>query len=171
MGMNRELDDIERGATLHDLGKIGVRDSILLKPGALTPEERKMIELHPTIGLEILAPVDLAPEVIQFVAGHHEKLDGSGYPGHVHAPRLSVIARIASVADIYDALTTDRPYRAAMTVDESLKIIWKAVDEGELDRAVVTAFERVVPAWEVRRYSDPALKGYKIPGWNEKEAA
>ena len=166
-----ELQHLEIGGYLHDIGKIGVRDSILLKPGALTPEERKMIELHPTIGLEILAAVDLAPEVIQFVAGHHEKLDGSGYPDHVHAPQLSVIARIASVTDIYDALTTDRPYRPAMTVDESLKIIWKAVDEGQLDRAVVTAFERVVPTWEVRRYRDPALKGYKIPGWNEKEVA
>ena len=78
-----ELQHLEIGGYLHDIGKIGVRDSVLLKPGALTPEERKMIEMHPTIGLEILAPVDLAPEVIAFVAGHHEKLDGSGYPAHI----------------------------------------------------------------------------------------
>jgi putative nucleotidyltransferase with HDIG domain len=166
-----ELQHLEIGGYLHDIGKIGVRDSVLLKPAALTPEERKMIELHPTIGLEILAAVDLAPEVIQFVAGHHEKLDGSGYPAHMDAPRLSVIARIAAVADIYDALTTDRPYRAAMTVDESLKVIWKEADQGHLDRAVASALERVVPRWEARRGRDPSLKGYKIPGWGEQEAA
>ena len=166
-----ELQHLEIGGYLHDIGKIGVRDSVLLKPDALTPEERTMIEMHPTIGLEILAPVDLAPEVIQFVAGHHEKLDGSGYPLHVQGSALGVIARIASVADIYDALTTDRPYRAAMTVAESLEIIWKEVDEGHLDRAVVTAFESVLPRWEVRRRRDPSLKGYKIPGWGEQEAA
>ncbi len=166
-----ELQHLEIGGYLHDIGKIGVRDSVLLKPGALTPEERQMIEMHPRIGLDILAPVDLAPEVIAFVAGHHEKLDGSGYPGHVHASGLSIVARIASVADIYDALSTDRPYRGAMTLEESLQIIWKEVEDGHLDREVVTAFERVLPQWEVRRRHDPALKGYKIPGWHEKEAA
>ncbi len=166
-----ELQHLEIGGYLHDIGKIGVRDSILLKPGALSPDERKMIEMHPTIGLEILEPVDLAPEVIAFVGGHHEKLDGSGYPLHARASALTIIARIASVADIYDALTTDRPYRSAMTVDQSLKIIWKEVEEGHLDRAVVTAFERVVPKWEARRRRDPSLKGYKIPGWGEQEAA
>ena len=166
-----ELQHLEIGGYLHDIGKIGVRDSILLKPSALTPEERKMIEMHPTIGLEILEPVDLAPEVIAFVAGHHEKLDGSGYPLRAQAPALTVIARIAAVADIYDALTTDRPYRAAMSVDQSLEIIWKEVEEGHLDRSVAAAVERVVPRWEARRLRDPALKGYKIPGWGEQEAA
>ena len=165
-----ELQHLEIGGYLHDIGKIGVRDSVLLKPGALTPEERQMIEMHPRIGLDILAPVDLAPEVIAFVAGHHEKLDGSGYPGHVHGSELSITARIASVADIYDALSTDRPYRPAMKLEESLRIIWQEVEDGHLDRDVVTAFERVLPRWEIRRLRDPALRGYKIPGWQEKAA-
>ena len=166
-----QLQHLEIGGYLHDIGKIGVRDSVLLKPGALTAEERKMIELHPTIGLEILEPVDLAPEVIAFVGGHHEKLDGSGYPKNLPGSKLTIIARIASVADIYDALSTDRPYRAAMTLEECLRIIWKEVDEKRLDRDVVSAFERVLPRWEVRRRRDPSLKGYKIPGWHEKGAA
>ncbi len=167
-----ELQHLEIGGYLHDIGKIGVRDSVLLKPSALTSEERRMIEMHPTIGLEILAPVDLAPEVIAFVAGHHEKLDGSGYPKHIRASALSIIARIATVADIYDALTTDRPYRAAMTVEDSLRIIREEVRDGHLDCDVVTAFERIVPRWEVRRRRDPSLKGYKIPGWpTQQEAA
>ncbi len=166
-----ELQHAEIGGYLHDIGKIGVRDSVLLKPSSLTPEERRMIEMHPRIGLEILESVDLAPEVIAVVAGHHERLDGSGYPGHVHASGLSIIARIASVADMYDALSTDRPYRLAMKLEESLRIIWKEVEEGRLDRTVVAAFERVLPRWEMRRLRDPGLKGYKIPGWIEKAVA
>ena len=109
--------------------------------------------------------------MIAFVASHHEKLDGSGYPKQIAKSALSIVARIASVADIYDALTTDRPYRAAMSVEESIRIIRKEVDEGHLDGDVVMAFERVVPRWEVRRRRDPALKGYKIPGWHAQEAA
>lgn len=165
------LQHLEIGGYLHDIGKIGVRDSVLLKPAALTPEERRTIEMHPTIGLEILAPVDLAPEVIAFVAGHHEKLDGSGYPDHLHASGLSIVARIASVADIYDALTTDRPYRAAVMVDESIRIIRREVGEGHLDGDVVAAFERIAAAWELRRRRDPSLQGFKIPGWQERKAA
>lgn len=165
------LQHLEIGGYLHDIGKIGVRDSVLLKPGALTPDERKMIEMHPRIGLDILAPVDLAPEVIQFVAGHHEKLDGSGYPAHTHGDGLSIIARIASVADIYDALTTDRPYRGALTPMQAMEILRREVDDGHLDRGVVATLDRLVSKWERRRRSDPALKGYQIPNWPLAEAA
>jgi putative nucleotidyltransferase with HDIG domain len=165
------LQHLEVGGYLHDIGKIGVRDNVLLKPGALTPEERRMVEMHPRIGLDILAPVELAPEVIQFVAGHHEKLDGSGYPEHRRGTQLSIIARIASVADIYDALTTDRPYRAALTLDETFTIMRAEAESGQLDRKVVGTLERLVGEWEARRHSDPTLKGYSIPGWPSAQAA
>ncbi len=165
-----ELQHLEIGGYLHDIGKIGVRDAVLLKPGALTPEERRMVEMHPKIGLDILAPVDLPPEVIEFVAGHHEKIDGSGYPAHVHGDALSMIARIASVADIYDALTTDRPYRGAMSSEEALEIMKREVWDGKLDQHVVDTMERLVPAWERRRRTDPGLKGFAIPGWQQKAA-
>jgi putative nucleotidyltransferase with HDIG domain len=165
------LQHLEVGGYLHDIGKIGVRDNVLLKPGALTAEERRMIEMHPRIGLDILAPVELAAEVLQFVAGHHEKLDGSGYPEHRHGAQLSIIARIASVADIYDALTTDRPYRAALSVEEAFAIMRGEADSGQLDRKVVATLERLVGRWEARRRSDPTLKGYSIPGWPSAQAA
>jgi putative nucleotidyltransferase with HDIG domain len=166
-----DLQHLEIGGYLHDIGKIGVRDNVLLKPGALTPEERKMIEMHPKIGLDILAPVELASEVIEFVAGHHEKLDGSGYPDHKQRTEISMIARIASVADIYDALTTDRPYRGAMTPSAALSVLRREVEQGALDRRVVAAMERLVHSWEERRRVDPQLKGYRIPGWPMAEAA
>jgi putative nucleotidyltransferase with HDIG domain len=164
------LQHLEIGGYLHDIGKIGVRDAVLLKPGALTPEERLMIELHPKIGLDILAPVDLPVEVIEFVAGHHEKLDGSGYPAHFHANDISIIARIASVADIYDALTTDRPYRGALSPAEALAIMRREVWDGKLDQGVVETLEGLVPKWEYRRKNDPTLKGFAIPGWRAKAA-
>ncbi len=165
------LQHLEIGGYLHDIGKIGVRDAVLLKPANLTAEEREMIERHPRIGLEILAPVQLAPEVIEFVAGHHEKLDGSGYPSHAHGDQLSIIARIAAVADIYDALTTDRPYRGAMSLAESFDIMLRETAEGHLDASVFTALTRIVDAWEERRQTDPALKGYQLPDYPHAEAA
>jgi putative nucleotidyltransferase with HDIG domain len=166
-----QLQHLEIGGYLHDIGKIGVRDAVLLKPAALTAEERRMIEQHPRIGLDILAPVKLAPEVIAFVAGHHEKLDGTGYPAGIGGGELSIIARIASVADIYDALTTDRPYRRAMTPGDALEIIRREVAEGHLDGGVVETFGGLVEQWETRRRTDERLRGYRIPGWPEAEAA
>ncbi|HEY8171613.1 MAG TPA: HD domain-containing phosphohydrolase [Dehalococcoidia bacterium] len=156
------LQNLEIGGYLHDIGKIGVRDSVLLKPGTLTQEERAAIERHPTIGLDILEHVDLAPEVKEFVGGHHEKLDGRGYPQHLHGEELSIVARIASVADIYDALVTDRPYRSGMDVKEAVAILRREANEGQLDHRIVATLEMVLPRWEERRKADPTLRGYSI---------
>jgi len=157
------LQHLEIGGYLHDIGKIGVRDNVLLKEGELTPEERELIERHPRVGLEILAAVDLAPEVIAFVGGHHEKLDGTGYPGGKKGEQIGAIARIAAVSDIYDALTTDRPYRAGMTADQAVDLIRREAAHGKLDRRVVAALETLAQAWERRRKTDPALKGFRLP--------
>lgn len=157
------LQHLEIGGYLHDIGKIGVRDAVLLKPSRLTPEEREMIERHPRVGLDILKPVHLAPEVIAFVSGHHEMIDGSGYPQHKRGSEVTIIARIAAVSDIYDALTTDRPYRSAMELDEALSIMSREVEDGKLDRDVFSKFERLVPRWEWRRRTDPALQGFRLP--------
>lgn len=166
-----QLQHLEIGGYLHDIGKIGVRDSILLKPGRLTPEERKMIENHPRIGLEILAPVALAPEVIAFVSSHHEKLDGSGHPGGRHADELSIIQRIAVVADMYDAMTTDRIYRPAMTVEETLEILQREAADGKLDHQIVAILGDLVARWEQRRRTDPTLQGFRLPDAPIEKAA
>ena len=163
------LGHLETGGYLHDIGKIGVRDHVLLKPGSLTPEERRMINDHPKIGLDILEAVDLPQPVIDFVAGHHERLDGSGYPRALRDREVTMVARIAAVSDMYDALTTDRPYRLAMTVEEAMDILNS--ESGRcLDPAVIRALRDIVEEWERRRAFEPELKGFKLEHMNPNGA-
>ncbi|MDQ7779493.1 MAG: GAF domain-containing protein [Planctomycetota bacterium] len=120
---------IEYAAAVHDIGKIGVRDNILLKPGQLTPEEYGLIKKHAGYTKEILEQMYLARDLRMLphiAASHHEKLDGTGYPDGLKGDAISEAARILAVADVYDALTAyDRPYKRAMTVEESLAILEK----------------------------------------------
>ena len=158
----RTLSQLEIGGYLHDIGKIGIRDAILLKPGSLTPEERSVIEEHPRIGLAILDPVDLAQEVIEFVEGHHERLDGSGYPHGASEGGVTTVARIAAVADVYDAITSERPYRRPMEPEQALAMLRS--DAGRLfDREVVEALSAVLDEWTRRRAIEPELQGFKLP--------
>jgi putative nucleotidyltransferase with HDIG domain len=147
------LHHLRVGGLLHDIGKIGVRDTVLLKPGPLTAEERRLIEQHPTIGLQILESAELPKEVLAIVGGHHERLDGSGYPLGLSAEEISVFPRITAVADVYDALTTDRPYRAGMTVEQALAILLKEAEAGQMDPEVVATMQRIASLWEERRKS------------------
>lgn len=156
------LAELEIGGYLHDIGKIGVRDAILLKPGSLTPDEREIIETHPVVGTRILEPVELSPEALEFVRSHHEKLDGSGYPDGRKGEELSMIARIAAVSDMYDAMTTDRPYRRAMTIDQTLDVL-RSEAGVLLEPTVVAALEKILPDWERRRQTDPTLQGFRLP--------
>ncbi len=154
------LQHLETGGYLHDIGKIGIRDAILGKPAALTPEERLLINDHPSIGLKILEPVDLPEPVIEFVGGHHERLDGSGYPRGLHADEISIVPRIAAVSDMYDAMTTDRPYRDAMTPEQAMEILNSEAGRF-LDPDVVRTMREVLHDWERRRLIEPELKGYR----------
>jgi putative nucleotidyltransferase with HDIG domain len=155
------LAEVEVGGYLHDIGKIGVRDSVLLKPGTLTPEERHAIERHPTIGLSILESVEVSQEVLDIVGKHHERLDGSGYPAGLREEDLEMVVRIAAVADVYDALMTKRPYKPAMECDEVLA--WLRERSTTLfDERVVEALARIAPTWEERVISDPGLRGFDL---------
>ncbi len=156
------LSQLEIGGYLHDIGKIGIRDNVLLKPGILTADERAVIEEHPRIGLSILDPVDLSPEVVEFVASHHERLDGSGYPGGLRGSEVTLVARIAAVSDVYDAVTTHRPYRSPMSPDEALEFLRSQAGR-LLDPEVVESLAKVLSEWERRRQSDPALRGFRLP--------
>ena len=148
------LQHLRVGGYLHDIGKIGIRDSILLKHGALTAEERALIEQHPAIGLRILAPAGLPPEVLAIVGGHHERLNGTGYPSRLSGDEITIFPRIVSTADVYDALATSRPYRAAMTLQEALAFLLREAATGSLDPEVVNALQKVLPAWEAQRRSE-----------------
>ena len=160
------LHHLRVGGLLHDIGKIGVRDTILLKPGALTAEERKLIEQHPTIGLRILESARLPREVLEIVGGHHERLNGKGYPLGLSAEEISVFPRITAVADMYDALTTDRPYRGGLTPQEAIKILFKDANDGFIDPEVVAAMRRIQQVWEERR----ATHGVQAQAWLESLA-
>src|SRR5712692_745375 len=116
--VDRELITLENGALLHDIGKIGVPDGILLKRGALTEDEWSYMRRHVEFGAQILRGIDFLEGARQIVAQHHERYDGSGYPTHKEGDQICLGARIFAVADAVDAMTSDRPYRAARSFDD-----------------------------------------------------
>ncbi|HXT14680.1 MAG TPA: HD domain-containing phosphohydrolase [Gemmatimonadaceae bacterium] len=131
------------GALLHDVGKIAVPSEILNKPGRLTPEEREAMELHAAAGANMLGDIDFPWDVIPMVRGHHERWDGTGYPDRLAGEDIHLSARITCIADVFDALTTDRPYRAGFTREQALAMM--AADSGKLfDPELFARFERVV---------------------------
>ncbi len=152
MGLPRpSLQHLRVGGLLHDIGKIGIRDTVLLKPGKLDDDERRLIEQHPTIGLRILEWAELPKEVLEIVGGHHERLDGTGYPLGLSADDLTLFPRITAVADMYDALTTDRPYRRGLSPQEALRMLWRDAEGGIVDPEVVATLRRFARHWESRR--------------------
>ncbi len=118
-----DLDLISIGGRLHDIGKIGIRDSVLLKPGRLTDDEYAHIREHPSIGKRILATIPSLERIIPITYSHHERWDGKGYPTGLKAAKIPFWARLVSVADMYDALTSDRPYRDGMSPSKAVDII------------------------------------------------
>ncbi len=125
--------DMRRGALFHDLGKIVIPDAILRKPGALTAEERAVIEEHPTVGHELLLPMRTMRKTLPVVYWHHERLDGSGYPEGISGAAIPMTVRIVTIADIFDALTTDRAYRGALSVETAFEILADGVVRGWWD--------------------------------------
>ncbi len=126
IGLSQELlNNLERGATLHDIGKIGISDAILRKEAKLTPEEYEMIKMHPKIGAEIIRAIHFLKDVVPVVLHHHERWDGKGYPSGLKAREIPLLARIVGIADAYQALISDRPYRKAYSKKEALEILKK----------------------------------------------
>jgi HD-GYP domain-containing protein (c-di-GMP phosphodiesterase class II)/ABC-type amino acid transport substrate-binding protein len=120
---NEELIHIRRGALLHDIGKMGIPDNILQKPGPLTPEEWDIMKMHPTYARDMLKNVSYLSQALDIPYSHHEKWDGTGYPQSLHGDRIPLAARLFAIIDVWDALTSDRPYRKAWTEDTTLKYI------------------------------------------------
>jgi putative nucleotidyltransferase with HDIG domain len=165
----RDLQFLEVGGYLHDIGKIGIRDNVLLKPGLLNEQERALIEEHPRIGINIVQYVELADEVKQLVLSHHEKLDGTGYPDGLQGEQISIFARIGAVADIYDALTTERPYKPGLSVEEAVALLKREAKDGRLDERAVIALISALPVWGRRLRTEPTLKGFVLPELQEME--
>jgi putative nucleotidyltransferase with HDIG domain len=135
-----ELDAIEIGALLHDIGKIGIPERILHKPGPLDDEEWKVMKEHPVISEYILSEVDLHPIVLQIARSSHERMDGAGYPDGLPGDQIPLPARIVLVADAFDALTSDRPYRSARTVPVAMDEL-RANSGTQFCPAVIAAME------------------------------
>jgi len=140
---DEDLHELRIASWLHDIGKIGVPESILLKPGPLNAEERRIMQEHPIIGEKICAPLKSLRRILPVIRHHHEKMDGSGYPDGLRGEDIPLKARILQIADIYDALTTNRPYRGALPSEEALRILFSEVEEGWLDASVVLKFSQV----------------------------
>ncbi len=142
------LEGIRTGAVLHDIGKIGIADSILFKPGPLTPDEYAQMKRHPELGAKILASIDFPWPIIPMVRWHQERFDGSGYPAGLRGDEIPIEARIIAVADVFDALTSNRLYRIAMTPEEAKRYIVNGAGT-QFDPMVVAAFVRVFEPMEL----------------------
>ena len=140
-----QLSDIAHGVLLHDIGKIGIPDAILLKPGPLTPEEWKVMRRHPEIGRRLIESIPFLREAVPIVYHHHERWDGSGYPLGLKGEDIPLGARIFAVVDAYDAMTYDRPYSKAIAVEDAKAEIHRCAGT-HFDPTVVQAFFRVPEA-------------------------
>lgn len=156
-----ELDDLYKGALLHDIGKIGVPDSVLLKAGPLTDSERKVIEGHTTLAYKMLQPIKFLQRALYVPWCHHERWDGNGYPRKLAGDQIPFLARVFAVADVWDALRSDRPYRKAWSEQETREYI--AAKSGEqFDPAVVEAFLATEPL--------PHPTDVQFEGWRQNAA-
>jgi putative two-component system response regulator len=153
LGYN-DVRAVRYGGILHDIGKIGISESILLKPGPLTQLEMAQMRLHPGIGARIISQMRFAREVGPIIHGHHENWDGSGYPNGLRNEEIPIGARIIAIVDAYDAMTTDRPYRASLSDAEAIQRLRKArgtqFDPDTLDvfLDLLTAGRLVIPGRE-----------------------
>jgi putative two-component system response regulator len=151
---------LRRAGIVHDVGKVAVPDHILLKPGPLDPEEWKIMKQHPLTGERICSPLKSFRHVLPIIRQHHEKLDGSGYPDGLKGDEITLTAQIIQTVDIYDALTTDRPYRKALSPKEAFAIINSEVKKGWWNAELVELLEGLVLG--VSSLTDENLE--RVPG-------
>ncbi|MBI1737960.1 MAG: response regulator [Acidobacteria bacterium] len=145
IGLSEELCvALRRAGVVHDVGKVAVPEHILQKPGPLTADEWKIMKEHPVVGERICSPLKSFRHVLPIIRHHHEKLDGSGYPDGLKGDQIPLTARVLTTVDIYDALSTDRPYRKALSPAEAVETMRKEIRLGWWDAALVTELERLL---------------------------
>jgi HD-GYP domain-containing protein (c-di-GMP phosphodiesterase class II) len=143
-----EVFRVHIAAILHDVGKLGVRDGILNKPGGLSDDEFEVMRQHPAIGAQIMSPIRMLKDIIPGIRNHHETWDGTGYPDRMKGEEIPMVARIIGVADTFDAMTTTRPYQQAMTLDYVLNKM-RSMSGSRFDPTVVEAFIAAVEAGDI----------------------
>jgi putative two-component system response regulator len=141
---DERLQVLRRAALLHDVGKIGVEDAIIRSSEKLTQEELEKVHSHPSLGIELISSLSSLSEALEPIQSHHERFDGTGYPGKLAREDIPLEARIIAVADTFDALTTDRPYRKALETEGALEEMREGAVSGQLDPDLVDAFIRLM---------------------------
>lgn len=140
----KEIETIRKGTLLHDIGKIGVREDVLLKPGNLTAEEIEHIREHPVIGYDICKPLKSLAPCLPIIRSHHERFDGRGYPDQLKGENIPLAVRITSVADCFDAMNSNRPFRTRMERKTVFEIFDKEQDSGQWDPELVDVFLKMM---------------------------
>lgn len=153
-----ELGVLRSGSLLHDIGKVAVPDSILLKPERLSKEEMCIMRRHPIVGEEICAPLKSFRHVLPLIRHHHERTDGSGYPDGLKGDAIPLSAQILQLADIFDALTTHRPYRKELSVESALAIMQREANQSLLSQTLFDEFSIFV--WSTRPWKDSREMGF-----------
>ena len=151
-----EITALRRAGVVHDIGKVAVPDAILLKPGKLTEEEWKLMREHSVVGERICAPLKSFRLVLPIIRHHHEKLDGSGYPDGLRGDTIPMTARILQIVDVFDALTTKRPYKRAFSIADAFQTMREEVDKGWWDRHIFDEFEQLIKSGAVNLLSRSA---------------
>src|SRR5258706_3280874 len=154
-----QITALRRAGIVHDVGKIAVPDAILLKPGRLTPDEWTIIREHSVVGVRICAPLKSFRFVLPIIRHHHEKLDGSGYHDGLRGEAIPITARVLQIVDVYDALTTDRPYKKAFSITDALQTMKEEVARGWWDPHIFDQFEQLVRSCTADFLSRGAVAG------------
>jgi putative nucleotidyltransferase with HDIG domain len=157
-----QLEVLRLGALLHDIGKIGISDHVLMKPGPLTPEEYEIIKQHPGVGARILRSVPFLEPHISIVELHHERPDGKGYPHGLRGTEIPLVARIVHVADAFDAMTSARAYRPARAMSEGLRELWRCAG-AQFDAEVVQALATALPQIDLPAVADRRSRMSTVP--------
>jgi putative two-component system response regulator len=168
MGVSdHQLNLLRTGGLLHDIGKIAIPDSILLKPGKYTPEEYEVMKRHPVLGCDICEKQASIRETLPMIRHHHEKLDGSGYPDGLSGDKIPLLVRMVTIVDIYDALRSKRSYKEAFNIDKTFEIMWEEAGKGWWDKDILSIWESACRASKTDPFifqPPPAFhSGFNIP--------